>query len=180
MLGSASLHILANYYQPLNGALAINMEIILQDIYSLSDIPNEYTDDPKFESELMTKYIGALAGSEKLYINIDSLKPGAKSSKFHSHTLKEEFFIILKGSGKVRINENLFSVKKGDFFSKPAGKGISHQFINDSSDILEILDCGINDKNDIVEYPEENIILVQGKAYEKSAAVREWTSDPNN
>lgn len=49
-------------------------------------------DDPEFESPLMTQYLGALAGSEKLYINIDHLKLGAKSAKYHSHSIKEEFF----------------------------------------------------------------------------------------
>jgi uncharacterized cupin superfamily protein len=30
-------------------------------------------------------------------VNIDYVKPGAKSTKFHSHSLQEEFFLILNG-----------------------------------------------------------------------------------
>ena len=148
-------------------------------IFNISSIPEKFMDDSAFTSPLTTQYLGALAGSEKLYINIDRLKPGAKSAKYHSHSLNEEFFLILKGTGKLRIKDEIKSVEQGDFFSKPAGRGIAHQFINDSDEILEILDIGINDINDVVEYPDEEITLVQGKAYKHSQAVKTWSSDPN-
>jgi uncharacterized cupin superfamily protein len=74
----------------------------------------------------MTKHLGALAGSERIYVNIDYVKPGAKSVRYHSHSLQEEFFLILHGSGKVRIQEKVVPVKQGGFLAKPAGKGIAH------------------------------------------------------
>ncbi|MBC8527356.1 MAG: cupin domain-containing protein [Candidatus Cloacimonetes bacterium] len=150
-------------------------------IYNLDDIPDNFIDAPYFKSDLKTKYLGALAGSEKLYVNIDFVKPGAKSVKYHSHSLQEEFFLILEGKGKVRINNKEFTVKRGDFFAKPAGKEIAHQFINDSDEILKILDCGVNDKNDIITYPDENVIYVkkENKSFRSKDSLKNWSSDPN-
>ena len=150
-------------------------------IYNLDDIPDNFIDDPNFRSDLKTKYLGALAGSEKLYVNIDFVKPGAKSVKYHSHSLQEEFFLILDGKGEVRINNKEFTVKKGDFFAKPAGKEIAHQFINNSNEILKILDCGVKDKNDIITYPDENVIYVkkENKSFKSEDSLKNWSSDPN-
>ncbi len=148
-------------------------------VFNINSIPDKFTDDPKFESAMCTKYLGALAGSDKIYVNIDSLKPGAKSAKYHSHSIKEEFFLILSGHGSLRIKDEIFAVQKGDFLAKPAGKGIAHQFINDGDEVLEILDCGLNDENDVVEYPDEGTFLLKGKAFRKNSAINGWTSEPN-
>ncbi len=153
----------------------------MKKIHNLKKLPSEFIDDPKFESKLRTKYLGAAAGSEKLYINIDYVKPGGKSVKYHSHSHQEEFFAILKGSGLLRINEEEIQVNTNDFIAKPAGKGIAHQFINNSDDILIILDCGTNDDNDEIYYPDENITYKKGeqKAYKDGKLIRNWSSDPN-
>ncbi len=153
----------------------------MKKIYNLKKLPSEFIDDPKFESKLRTKYLGAAAGSEKLYINIDYVKPGGKSVKYHSHSHQEEFFAILKGSGILRFNEQEVQVTTSDFIAKPAGKEIAHQFINNSDDILIILDCGTNDDNDEIYYPDENIIYKKGekKAYKDDKLIRNWSSDPN-
>jgi uncharacterized cupin superfamily protein len=131
----------------------------MSEIHNVDRMPDEYVDDPKFKSKLSTKYLAALAGSERLYVNIDSVKPRAKSVKYHSHSLQEEFFLILKGKGRVRLDGKTIPVQRGDFLAKPAGKGITHQFINDGDEVLEILDCGTPDKNDIITYPDEDTVL---------------------
>jgi uncharacterized cupin superfamily protein len=153
----------------------------MPEVYSLDAVPDEYVDDPRCESQLKTKYLGALAGSERIYLNIDYVKPGAKSAKYHSHSSQEEFFLILRGRGNVRIQERIVPVKQGDFFAKPAGMMIAHQFINDGEEVLEILDCGLNAKNDLIEYPDEGVLLVKekGLAFKKTETLKEWSSDPN-
>jgi len=150
-------------------------------VYNLNTIPNEYVDDPEFGSEMKTLYLGAAAGSDKIYVNIDSVKPGAKSVKYHSHSKQEEFFLILKGSGILRVEDEEVSVKQGDFVAKPAGKGIAHQFINNGSDVLQILDCGLNEKDDSITYPDEDVILLKkkGLVFRIPDAIKDWSSDPN-
>lgn len=153
----------------------------MQIVHNLKSIPKRHVDDPEFRSLMMTKRLGALAGSKRLYVNIDSVKPGGKSVKYHSHSLQEEFFLILKGTGTLRLQGRLIPVKVGDFFAKPCGRGISHQFLNDGREVLEILDCGTNDRNDIVKYPDEGVLLLKDSRIAKkgSKIVANWTPDPN-
>jgi uncharacterized cupin superfamily protein len=155
--------------------------MLMPEIHNLDAVPDKYMDDPSFESPLKTKYLGALAGSERIYLNIDYVKPGARSAKYHSHSLTEEFFLILRGRGSVRIQEKIVPVKQGDFFAKPAGRAIAHQLINDGDEVLEILDCGTNEKNDLIEYPDEDLLAVkeQGLVFKRSETLKNWSSDPN-
>lgn len=153
----------------------------MKKIHNLTELPSEFIDDPKFESKLRTKYLGTTAGSEKLYINIDYVRPGGKSVKYHSHSHQEEFFAILKGNGLLRFNDEEIQITTNDFFAKPAGKGIAHQFINNSDEILIILNCGTKDENDKVYYPDENITYIkrEKKAYRDGKLIKDWSSEPN-
>ncbi len=40
---------------------------------------------------LVTKLLGAAGGSQKIYVNIDTVPPKAYSTKYHSHSQQEEF-----------------------------------------------------------------------------------------
>ena len=114
-------------------------------------------------------------------INIDYVKPGGKSVKYHSHSHQEEFFAILKGNGLLRFDEEEIQVATNDFFAKPAGRRIAHQFINNSDDILIILDCGTKDSNDEIDYPDEGVTFSrkENHAYKDGKLMKNWSSDPN-
>lgn len=150
-------------------------------ISNINTIPDEYIDDPNFESKMKSLLIGDALGSEKIYVNIDFVKPGGKSTMYHSHSRQEEFFLIMSGNGLLRINEEEITVKTGDVISKPAGKNIAHQFINNSSEILQILDVGNRDKDDVAMYPDENKIFIRNKklVFNINDNIENWTSDPN-
>ncbi|OGD74819.1 MAG: mannose-6-phosphate isomerase, partial [Candidatus Coatesbacteria bacterium RBG_13_66_14] len=136
---------------------------------------------PAFVGAMQTLYLGAAAGSRKIYVNVDRLKPGAKSVKYHSHSLQEEFFLILAGRGTVRLEGENRPVREGDFFAKPAGEGVAHQFINTGGGTLEILDCGLVKADDVVLYPDEGTLLFkrERKAFNLGGAMEGWSSDPN-
>jgi len=150
-------------------------------IYNLTRLSSEFIDDPKFESKLRTKYLGHAAGSDKLYVNIDYIKPGGKSVKYHSHSHQEEFFAILKGNGLLRYNDDEINVSVNDFFAKLAGRDDTHQFINNSNDILIILDCGTGEDNDEIYYPDEKVTYIksENKADKDGKLIKEWSFDPN-
>ncbi len=148
---------------------------------NMDNVPNEFVDDPQFASSMKTLYLGAAAGSQQIYVNVDYVKPGARSVKYHSHSRQEEFFLILAGSGVLRMKDEEIPVKKGDFVAKPAGNDIAHQFINNGSEVLQILDCGLNERDETVTYPDEGVILLkkQRLAFKISDALKDWSSDPN-
>ncbi|KPK77395.1 MAG: mannose-6-phosphate isomerase [candidate division Zixibacteria bacterium SM23_73] len=150
-------------------------------VLNLDNIPKEYVDDPNFESKMKTISLGAAAGSERIYVNVDFVKPGAKSVKYHAHSRQEEFFLILAGEGVLRMDDKEIPVKKGDFVAKTAGRGIAHQFINTGTEILEILDCGLTEADDVITYPEEGVVFCkkQGFVFKRSDALEHWSSDPN-
>lgn len=145
---------------------------------NIEALPEDHIDD---DQKMCTLFLGDAAGSEKLYVNIDKVQPGAKSTKYHSHSLQEEFFLILAGTGTLRINDEYILVKKGDFIAKPAGRGIAHQFINTGEEVLEILDTGLKVKDDIAYYPDEDVLFARGqkKMFKQTDSLQDWNSDPN-
>jgi uncharacterized cupin superfamily protein len=153
----------------------------MQELHNIDHVPREFMDDPDREASLSTKYLGVLAGSVNIYVNVDYVKPGAMSVKYHSHSLQEEFFLVLEGTGILRIEDRKLRVGKGDFISKPPGRGIAHQFINDGDGTLVLLDCGIRDPDDIIEYPDEGVMVLRNRnlAFRRDEFLGNWSSDPN-
>lgn len=150
-------------------------------VSNIDRIPREYMYDPDFQSKMKTVMAGDAIGSEKIYVNIDYVKPGGKSVKYHSHSKQEEFFLIMSGKGILRMDGEEIPVKMGDVVSKPAGKNIAHQFINNGPEILQILDIGTREKDDVAIYPDENKIYLRDKklVFDISGNVENWSSEPN-
>ena len=129
---------------------------------------------------LTTQHLGAAAGSEKLYVNIDRVPPGAYSAKYHSHSNMEEFFLILGGNGTLRLDGKECAVSAGDFIAKPAGRGIAHTFYNSGNETLVILDAGTAEREDICHYPDEQVYLDKSpRGRHVYGGGEGWTSDPN-
>lgn len=153
----------------------------MQELHNIDRVPPEFMDDPERATSLTTKYLGVLAGSGRLYVNVDYVKPGALSVKYHSHSLQEEFFLVLEGTGILRIEDRKLRVGRGDFVAKPAGRGIAHQFVNDGDETLVILDCGIREPDDVIEYPDEAVVVLRNRnlAFRRDEFLGNWSSDPN-
>jgi uncharacterized cupin superfamily protein len=132
---------------------------------------------------LMTKSLGEASGNQKIYVNIDYVPPGAYSTRYHSHSQQEEFFLILSGTGTLKLNGEEKGVSKGDFIGKPAGKNIAHTFYNSGSDTLEILDVGTNEPEDTCYYPEEDMYMHKSngekRIFRGTDLSNTWYPDPN-
>lgn len=132
---------------------------------------------------LLTKSLGEAAGSRKLYVNIDSVPPHAFSTKYHSHSQQEEFFLILSGTGILRLNEEEIPVKQGDFLAKPAGENIAHTFYNSGFGSLLILDAGTVEKEDTCYYPDEDVYMLKSnrerRIFKGTDLDSSWSTEPN-
>ncbi len=150
-------------------------------ILNLENLPPEFV--WRDEIGLVTKSLGAAAGSERLNVNIDSVPPGALSTKYHSHSQQEEFFLVLEGEGTLRLNGEKIPVSKGDFIAKPAGKNIAHTFYNSGIEALVLLDVGMAEKEDTCYYPDEDVYLHKSngknRVYHEADIDADWSSDPN-
>ena len=132
---------------------------------------------------LTTLELSKAVGSERLYVNIDIVPPGAYSTRYHSHTSQEEFFYILEGTGTLRRNEGECLVSAGDFIAKPAGKGLAHTFYNSGEVPLKIMDIGTVDAEDTCHYPDEGMYLHKAgetrQIFSEAALNTQWTPEPN-
>ena len=70
---------------------------------------------------------------KNLVISSTDLKPG-KSTSGHSHPGQEEVYNFVKGSGKMKVDEEVFPVSEGDVILIEDGQ--FHQVINSSSENL--------------------------------------------
>lgn len=132
---------------------------------------------------LVTKSLGEASGSEKFYVNIDYVPPGAYSTQYHSHSQQEEFFLIPSGTGTLRLNEEKQQVGPGDFISKPAGKNNAHTFYNSGEEVLVILDIGTNESEDTCYYPDKDMYMQKSngarRIFSGTDLNRSWYPDPN-
>ena len=150
-------------------------------LYHIDNLPQDAVWRDKIG--LCTRSLGQAAGSRNLYVNIDSVPPGAYSTRFHSHSQQEEFFYVLSGSGTLRLNDREQEVTAGDFIAKPGGKMLAHTFYNSGTEPMLILDIGTVEKEDTCYYPDEDVYLHKSngdsRAFSGDILLTEWTSEPN-
>jgi uncharacterized cupin superfamily protein len=97
--------------------------------------------------------------ARKLGASIDTVAPGRRSCPYHFHHAQEEMFIVLEGSGTLRVSGELLPLVAGDIAFIPAGPDYPHQIINTSDDPLKYLSISTRDMPEIVEYPDSNKYL---------------------
>lgn len=152
------------------------------DINNIDNLPEEYLWEDS--AGLISKSLGEAAGSQKIYVNIDYVPPGAYSTRYHSHSQQEEFFLILSGTGTLRLNGTEHRIKQGDFIAKPAGKDIAHTFYNSGEETLAILDTGTNETEDTCYYPDENMYMQKSngtkRIFSGTQLDTSWYPNPNS
>jgi len=117
----------------------------------LGFVETAYSDKFKVRSAALAGKIGA----QKLGYRIAEVEPGFRAWPFHSHHVNEEMFLILSGSGKVRIGEEEFAITEGDLIAAPPGGAEhAHQIINDSQATLKYLCVSTMEQPDLMEYPD--------------------------
>ncbi len=108
--------------------------------------------EPGDETFGLSSRLGEHAGLRRIGVNVDLIRPGERSTKFHWHHEEEECFLVLSGHGTLMVGEQVFRVGPGDFFAKREGPERPHQFVNDGDQDLRILTIGEH-RGDEAEYP---------------------------
>jgi uncharacterized cupin superfamily protein len=112
---------------------------------------NEY--EPGGETFGYTTLLGRTAGLRRIGVNLDVVRPGERSTRYHWHRDEEECFLVLGGTGWLYVGHDRYRVGPGDFFAKIEGPQRPHQFVNDGEHDLRILSVGEHRADDTVEYP---------------------------
>jgi len=112
-------------------------------------------------------------GARQLGYNLIELDPGKRAFPFHSHRANEELFLILTGSGEIRLGADTFPLRSGDLVACPAGgPETAHQIINTGSDKLRYLALSTKQSPDIAEYPDSGKYAVMADAADPAQAFR--------
>ena len=100
--------------------------------------------------------VGRRLGARKLGYNVTRLHPGKRAFPRHNHRVNEEMFLILAGTGELRVGDERWSVRKGDVIAcPPGGPETAHQLVNTSAtEPLDVLSVSTFEATDIVEYPD--------------------------
>jgi len=97
--------------------------------------------------------------ARKLGASIDILPPGKRGCPYHLHHAQEEVFIVLEGSGTLRVAGEMVPIRAGDVMFIPPGPEYPHQIINTSDAPLKYLSVSTREYPEVCEYPDSGKYL---------------------
>jgi uncharacterized cupin superfamily protein len=117
--------------------------------------------------------IGGRIGARLLGYNITAVPPGKRAFPLHNHHANEEMFFILQGSGELRVGEERWSIRQGDFIaSPPGGPEVAHQIINTGTEELRYLAVSTMITPETVEYPDSGKVALLSRQTAPDGSMR--------
>ena len=92
--------------------------------------------------------------ARKLGASFDIIAPGKRACPYHLHHAQEEMFVVIEGSGTLRVAGEMLPLVAGDVVFIPPGAEYPHQIINSSDAPLKYLSISTRDMPEICEYPD--------------------------
>lgn len=130
-------------------------------IRNFDELPRQrLTREPHYDAEYVRLARGTAA--RKLGASLDVLAPGKRGCPYHLHHAQEEMFVILEGSGTLRVAGAMLPIKNGDVVFIPAGPEYPHQILNTSDRPLKYLSISTMEQPEICEYPDSGKYLAEG------------------
>ncbi|HEX5078018.1 MAG TPA: cupin domain-containing protein [Geminicoccaceae bacterium] len=96
----------------------------------------------------------------KIGVAYEELPPGRQSVPFHYHLLEEEHIIALEGAATLRLGDERYRIRAGDYVGFPAGQRAGHCLINDGDSPFRFLMIGDRQPNEVCVYPDSRKVLV--------------------
>jgi uncharacterized cupin superfamily protein len=100
--------------------------------------------------------LGTDTAAVKLGASIDVVPPGKRSCPYHYHHAQEEMFIVIEGTGTLRVAGEMLPLKSGDIVFIPAGPEYPHQILNTSDEPLKYLSISTRESPEICVYPDSD------------------------
>ncbi|HSZ69678.1 MAG TPA: cupin domain-containing protein [Solirubrobacteraceae bacterium] len=111
--------------------------------------------------------LGQAAGASATGLNHVVLAPGAQGAPVHCHSVEEELFVVLDGSGTLELwgrgaeRPEEHPLRAGDVVSRPAGTGVAHALRPDAQGIT-YLAYGTRELHDMCFYPQSGRVSLRG------------------
>ncbi len=100
------------------------------------------------------------ADKRQIGVSYEELPPGKQSCPFHYHMVEEEHIIALEGEATLRLGDERFTIKAGDYVGFPAGQRAGHCLVNEGDKPFRFIMIGDNDPNEVCVYPDSNKVSV--------------------
>jgi uncharacterized cupin superfamily protein len=125
--------------------------------------------------------------ARKMGCSVDTVPPGKQSCPYHFHHAQEEMFIVLEGTGTLRVAGQRLAIQAGDVMFIPPGPEYPHQIINTSDAPLKYLSISTKDYPEVCEYPDSGKLMAYSwkdgqstvrSMHHKNTAVDYWEGEP--
>lgn len=143
--------------------------------FAVEDVPwDEYSHGQSFGSRY--RQLGQYGGCQHVGVSLEELAPGKHACPNHYHYLEEEQLMMLDGSLTLRMGEQTYVMKAGDYMVFPAGQKIGHSLFNHTDAVCRYLVIGERNPHDVIVYPDSNRISVvlAGEGFDKAATLEYW------
>jgi uncharacterized cupin superfamily protein len=115
----------------------------------------------------IARRLGLAAGARATGLNHVTLPAGAGGAPAHCHSLEEEVFVVLDGSGMVLLwprgaeHPEEHTLRAGDVVARPGGTGVAHA-LRAGEQGLTYLAYGTRESSDMCFYPESGRVSLRG------------------
>ena len=117
-----------------------------------------------------------------LGVSVDVVPPGKCACPYHLHHAEEEMFIVLEGSGTLRVAGERLPLVRGDIVTIPAGPEYPHHIVNTSDAPLKYLSISTRRQPEVCEYPDSGKVnaFSNGRLliHRKAESLDYWDGEP--
>jgi uncharacterized cupin superfamily protein len=127
-----------------------------------ADVPwEEWSEVPRFGVRYRPLALNRIGEDYHVGVAIEELPPGKRTAPTHYHIFEEEHVFILEGTLTVRIGDERYPMRAGDYVCFPAGQRIGHCLSNEGDAPCRYVIIGENNPNEVAVYPDSNKVLVR-------------------
>jgi uncharacterized cupin superfamily protein len=90
---------------------------------------------------------------------VSTLPPGKRGCPYHLYHAQTEMFVVIEGSGTLRVAGEELSIGVGDVITIPPGSHYPHHIINTSDVPLRYLSISTTEQPELCEYPDSGKTL---------------------
>jgi uncharacterized cupin superfamily protein len=127
-------------------------------IVNLGEVEGRRVERPRVAR--VRRNLGRAVGSRRAGLQHVVVDPGKYSTAQHCHSVEEEIFVILNGSGVLLLGDEETPVRPGHVVARPAGTGVAHVFRAEAE--LTYLAYGTREPGDMCFYPRSGKIAFRG------------------
>jgi uncharacterized cupin superfamily protein len=122
---------------------------------------DEWSDGVRYGSRVRVLSDTRGADKRKIGVSVEELPPGKQSCPFHYHMVEEEHIIALEGEATLRLGDERYTIRAGDYVGFPAGQRAGHCLVNEGDKPFRFFMIGDNEPNEVCVYPDSNKFSVR-------------------